>query len=76
MTEKTAVDWLWDQFVNQNRTDYLTMLEEAKEMHRNQVVKGVKAGFTEGIGFYIDTENGMDNEFDWDEYYKQTYGSE
>jgi hypothetical protein len=68
MKQQTATDWLWDQFVNKSRTDYMEMLEEAEEMHKQQVKDGWHDGNMLGRNGWIIEE--YDNA---EGYYNKTY---
>ena len=69
--QQTVVDWLWDQFINQGRTDYIQMHIEATEMFQGQV----RGAWLDGnmLG-----KNGLThpNYNNSKEYYEYTYDTE
>ena len=58
----TAIEWYYEQTVIQGKTNYWELLEQAKEMEKQQI----KDAWFDGYGGSAHSE---------DEYYNETYGS-
>lgn len=75
---KTAIEW----FVEQMSTDLkmqlgYELIEQAKEMDKQQKKKDFEKGYECGVGDYIDCENGFDyKSIGFEEYYNKEYGYE
>jgi hypothetical protein len=80
MKQQTAVSWLVKQLringVILVGSDY-EIIEQAKEMEKQQIIETYNKGRSAGIHDYIDTEWGNDpTELTAGQYYEQTFKSE
>lgn len=66
MAQQTAVDWYYEQTVIQGRTNYAELLEQAKQMQKQQQ----KYFFECGRNFQLTGEN------TFEQCYNETYGKE
>jgi hypothetical protein len=72
-----VVDWLKEEFLKLESTVgvqgvFYELLEQAKAMHKEEIVKAVKYGFNKE---YF-TPNFQDQEELFKQYYNETYGNE
>jgi predicted adenine nucleotide alpha hydrolase (AANH) superfamily ATPase len=71
MKNQTAVDWLKEQLKENMLTpakELDKLIEQAKQMEKQQIIDAVNIGFDEGAKFPEDIK--LNNA---EEYYKQTY---
>jgi hypothetical protein len=70
--KQTAVEWLVNAihvYIHESKDQYLLeLLEQAKEMEKQQIIKACDAGFDDGCGFIEDIKYK-----DGEQYYKETY---
>ena len=77
--KQTAVEWLVEQLPLIQQEGLRDIIEQAKEMEKEQMQDLFKAGVNYGAGYVIATEWGEETtEFDFENYYnrnfkKQTY---
>jgi hypothetical protein len=68
MKKESAVDWLYKEMIKKSVNDpsnnVLYILQQAKEMEKEQIINGFEEGFK---------ENYRDNGISGEEYYKETY---
>jgi hypothetical protein len=72
MAQQTAVDWLVEQFKKRGYIKDLVphlLLEQAKQMEKEQIIKAVDRGFDEGCKFPEDIS--LNNA---EQYYNETFG--
>jgi hypothetical protein len=73
---KTAVEWLFEQFVKKSCIT-LKDIQIAKEMEKEQIENFFNAGVRYGSGSVMSTEWGEDTEeYNFEQYYNQTFKSE
>jgi hypothetical protein len=73
---KTAVEWFYDQIENKGKCIY-EVIEQAKEMEKEQMQDLFKAGVNYGSGYVIATEWGEETtEPDFENYYNRNFKSE
>jgi hypothetical protein len=72
--EHTAVEWLFDQIENEGKCIY-EVIEQAKEMEKEQKKKCFKVGFSQGFGSDIISYHKLDNEKEklFEQYYTETF---
>ena len=72
--EHTAVEWLFDQIENEGKCIY-EVIEQAKEMEKEQKKKCFKVGFSQGFGSDIISYHKLDNEKEklFEQYYNETF---
>jgi hypothetical protein len=69
---KTAVEWLYDQIENEGKCIYEVM-QQAKEMEKEQIEDFFNAGVRYGSGSVMSTEWGEDTEeYNFEQYYNLT----
>jgi hypothetical protein len=68
MAQQTAVEWLIDQVEDFIGLIPIDIIQQAKEMEEQQIVKAVNVGFDEGCKFPEDIKLGSG-----EQYYTQTY---
>jgi hypothetical protein len=75
MAQQTSVDWLIDKLdviieLDSTKWDKIAeLVDKAKEMEKQQIIKAVDVGFDEGCKFPEDIKLGSG-----EQYYTQTYG--
>jgi hypothetical protein len=73
---KTAVEWFYDQIENKGKCIY-EVIEQAKEMEKEQIEDFFNAGVRYGSGSVMSTEWGEDTEeYNFEQYYNETFKSE
>lgn len=70
MAQQTAVEWYYDQTVIEGKTNYWELLEQAKQMEREQIINAWRNGDNDSM--YPPQE--LDRQAE--EYYNETYGKE
>jgi hypothetical protein len=72
--DQTAVEWLFDQIENEGKCIY-EVIEQAKEMEKEQKKKCFKVGFSQGFGSDIISYHKLDNEKEklFEQYYTETF---
>jgi len=71
MAQQTAVEWYYEQTVVLGMTNYAELLEQAKQMQKEQLVKAWDDG---DYAYFHSKETGID--FDnGEEYYNETFGN-
>jgi hypothetical protein len=72
MSKQTAVEWLVNAihvYIHESKDQYLLeLLEQAKEMFKQQIINACDAGFDDGCGFIEDIKYK-----NAEQYYKETY---
>jgi hypothetical protein len=71
--QQTAVEWLYNELLNSepNILEWNKLLEQAKEMEKRQIIKGMEIAFVDAL----QTQEGIESPYqDWEQYYEQTYG--
>jgi hypothetical protein len=72
MKQQTAVDWYYDQTVVYGKTNYAELLEQAKQMEKEQISKAWDDG---DYAYFYSKETGRD--FDnGEEYYNENYNKQ
>lgn len=69
MAQQTVVEWYYEQTVVLGMTNYAELLEQANQMHKEQIMKAVDRGFDEGCKHPEDITLK-----DAEQYYNETYG--
>ena len=71
-SNKTAVEWLFDNLNITGGSDDMKAFEKAKEMEKQQIIESWDNGFANGydLGKHDDQPNPDDAE----QYYNETYG--
>jgi len=63
MAQQTAVEWYYDQTVVYGKTNYAELLEQAKQMEKEQIIEAYQQGcFDDGPNFT-----------NAEQYYNETY---
>jgi hypothetical protein len=77
---KTAVEWLVEKLTNGHYLDEgmkQKVIEQAKEMEKEQIEDFFNAGVRYGSGSVMSTEWGEDTEeYNFEQYYNETFKSE
>ena len=74
---KTAVEWLVEQCPRIETIVAYNILEQAKEMEKEQIEDFFNAGVRYGSGSVMSTEWGEDTEeYNFEQYYNETFKSE
>ena len=82
--QQTAVQWFADKidllidYVDEKTANaFLKLIEQAKQMEKQQKKKAFEKGYECGVGDYIDCENGFDCKYiGFEKYYNTEYGGE
>ena len=80
--KQTAIDWLVNQNISVDLGSGIKMkipiptdiIEQAKAMEKEQIIKTYNDSIKQGYANYIDTEWGRDNDYTPEQYYNETYG--
>ena len=62
MAQQTAVDWYYEQTVIQGRTNYAELLEQAKQMEKEQIIEA-----------WMDIDTAFERKCA-EQYYNETFG--
>lgn len=69
--KQTAVDWLIKQLIPKDQHEgIMDIIEEAKEMEKEQIIQAYQKGVTDEYGDTLDFTNDEDGE----QYYTENYG--
>jgi len=69
---KTAVEWLIDQLIPKDQHEgIMDIIQEAKEMEKQQIIDAYRKGFSEGVCFGV-SPTGY-NHISADEYFNKTF---
>ena len=75
--KQTAVEWLFEQWPILESQIPERILEQAKEMEKEQIEDFFNAGVRYGSGSVMSTEWGEDTEeYNFEQYYNETFKSE
>ncbi len=72
---QTSIEWLQQKYDNCPES-FLTDedFEQAKEMHKQEIMNAVNEGIYQGYNDYIDTESGrLWDEYNPEQYYQDTF---
>ena len=72
MAQQTAVDWYYEQTVIEGKTNYYELLEQAKQMEKEQMEKAYK-DYPQTISI---NDNGDYKLLSAEEYYNENYGTQ
>ena len=86
MKKKTSVEWLIEQLgieeiisdcKKEYRDRYIEKIQQAKQMHKQEIIESYNEGVKAGVHDYMCTEYGDDNQLvSAKQYYKNTYEKE
>jgi hypothetical protein len=71
MKKQTAVEWYYEQTIVEGKTNYAELLEQAKEMEKEQTIHSYKHG--QNNGFMYSDGNGL--KIEAEQYYNETYNA-
>lgn len=81
MTKQTAVEFVFSEFFTGIHSTYSnhdinSILEEADELFKKQILAAIDKGFEEGLRYRGAVEWGEETDFDPEKYFEETYVSE
>jgi hypothetical protein len=65
---KTSIEWLWEQipFEFTSKRSAFEVFEQAKEMHKQEIIKGYHIGYSDAI-------QANPKQYDPEQYYQETF---
>lgn len=69
----SPIEWLVNRYMINNNHLLLIDIAEAEKMFQAYIIKAVNDGMSEGVGLYLDTDKGEDNEFTAEEYFRKNF---
>jgi hypothetical protein len=76
MEKQTAVEWLFKELLNSepNILEWNKLLEQAKEMHKQEIIKAAARGYLAAAYSYSERFKLEDGKDYAEQYYNETFG--
>ena len=76
MEKQTAVEWLFKELLNSepNILEWNKLLEQDKEMHKQEIIKAAARGYLAAAYFYSERFKLEDGKDYAEQYYNETFG--
>lgn len=70
---QTSIEWLVEQICGEHTKVWHDVIQQAKKMHKQEIIDAVNEGIKEGYRDYIDTEWGRKHDYNPEQYYQETF---
>jgi hypothetical protein len=71
--KQTSIEFLIEQVFGEHTKVWHDVIEQAKKMHKQEIIDAVNEGIKEGYSDYTDTESGREHDYNPEQYYQETF---